>query len=323
MEGLLRYGADCNARDAEQSTPLMYACRQSLLPVVRLLLRAGGDVSLKDLRGMTALMHAAGQDAPAILKELLLLDPVSLNDRDASGWTALHWACAVSSRACIGLLLSMRRIRVGLATARDETPLHLAARNGDSDVCNMLVLHSHTSNGLSLLMKTSDTGATPYQVALSQGFVGTAMELASLQQRLDDRFKSEQRTGGGARVVPKVEAGLAWENQGFFTPPSAAWSQSFDSHSSSELGGTGVPKRVRLESDTEGSKESEPRGRKREFLRVKKPCAGSVRGSPKELAGKVGELEKENASLSVEVSQLREEAARLRAMLAARQNSLV
>ncbi len=58
IEMLLRAGADINARDAQEMTPLILGASCGRPERVRMLLRAGADIHLRDAKGKTALDHA-------------------------------------------------------------------------------------------------------------------------------------------------------------------------------------------------------------------------------------------------------------------------
>jgi ankyrin repeat protein len=55
---MLEHGADPNARDDDERTPLMRAARNSDAELVPVLLAAGAEVDLVDTNGMSALHHA-------------------------------------------------------------------------------------------------------------------------------------------------------------------------------------------------------------------------------------------------------------------------
>lgn len=133
--------------------------------------------------------------------------------------------CAVASRQCVTQLLSMRRIRVAVFSNSDETPLHLAARNGDIvvhsqflvfllssllfslssplshndntnthvQICTMLLGHGQPSSGLSLLLKASQKGLTAAEQAHLRGHHECARALLSLQQELGQLWSMGER----------------------------------------------------------------------------------------------------------------------------------
>src|SRR5258707_331099 len=60
VKTLLAKGADVNARDATQDTPLMIASLNGYLEVLKLLVTKGADVNASNATGFTALHLAAG-----------------------------------------------------------------------------------------------------------------------------------------------------------------------------------------------------------------------------------------------------------------------
>jgi ankyrin repeat protein len=74
VKAAIKAGADVNARDYADFTPLMMACHGDTpsLEVIKALLGAGADVNAEDGHGLTALMHAARYEASAeVIKALL------------------------------------------------------------------------------------------------------------------------------------------------------------------------------------------------------------------------------------------------------------
>lgn len=61
-ELLLEYGADVNAKDKKDFTPLHLAVGEGYVDVVELLLEHGADVNAKDFKGNTAYDYALEDD---------------------------------------------------------------------------------------------------------------------------------------------------------------------------------------------------------------------------------------------------------------------
>ncbi len=57
MKKIIDLGIDVNARDEQERTPLMLACKAGNGPVVKCLLQAGANVTLRDRDGRTALTY--------------------------------------------------------------------------------------------------------------------------------------------------------------------------------------------------------------------------------------------------------------------------
>lgn len=95
LQALLRRGADVNARDAADQTPLFYACSLSgdaAEDLALFLLKNGADPALKDLRGQTPL-HAASLRDHARLVRALIAKGADVHAKDEAEMTPLHQAC--------------------------------------------------------------------------------------------------------------------------------------------------------------------------------------------------------------------------------------
>lgn len=69
VKGVIKDGADVDARDEYGATPLMRAAEHEQKQIVKYLLREGADVSLEDEDGQTALDYAMEDDIVALLEE--------------------------------------------------------------------------------------------------------------------------------------------------------------------------------------------------------------------------------------------------------------
>ena len=78
VELLTSKGADVNAKDDNQSTPLLLATSQGDMEVARLLILKGADVNAKDIWGHTSLHNAAMRDHKE-LAELLIAKGADVN----------------------------------------------------------------------------------------------------------------------------------------------------------------------------------------------------------------------------------------------------
>lgn len=145
---LVAHGADLEARDENDRTPLWHAAfekGQRSLDVAKVLIEAGADVNAADQEGDTPLMKAA-QDANVPMTKLLLDAGAKPNLQDEDGHTALVWAVrdyssrtAGDSREVIAKLLAAGAdpdLRVSAQTddplARGKTARELAAANKDA-----------------------------------------------------------------------------------------------------------------------------------------------------------------------------------------------
>jgi hypothetical protein len=109
VELLLRYGADINARNCQDATPLHLAIRNSEAPVemVKFLLAHGAGANLKNDTAATPLHIAArfAENGPAIIK-LLLDHGAEIDAEDTNEVTALDSAVFHECRESAQLLLA-------------------------------------------------------------------------------------------------------------------------------------------------------------------------------------------------------------------------
>lgn len=125
VELLIKRGADPNARDDAENTPVMLATSTGHIDSLRALLRNGGDPNALSKRGVSALHVAA--------------------------WKG-------NARAVRTLVEGGAQVNIWDATARRYTPLHYAARFGKADAASVLI-----ENGADLNAKSRD--GTPLEVA--------------------------------------------------------------------------------------------------------------------------------------------------------------
>jgi len=87
----LAAGADVNAKDEEEFTPLLYAAWDGHKEIAELLIAKGADVDAKyDLLGWTPLHQAAAYGDKEIV-ELLIANGADVNVKDVNGETPLGW----------------------------------------------------------------------------------------------------------------------------------------------------------------------------------------------------------------------------------------
>lgn len=105
IEGLVRGGADINARNEEGLTLLQMAVRDRMDDIAEKLLSFGADVNLKSLQ---------------------------------NGYTALHYAADKGDEDLIDLLLA-HKADPNITGNRKQSPLHIAAEGGEEDIVKKLV----------------------------------------------------------------------------------------------------------------------------------------------------------------------------------------
>ena len=91
VELIIDAGADINARDDINYTPLIRASADGHTRIVEILLKNGADVNAKTNDGQTSLMKASRFGYNGIIK-LLLKNGATVNDKNKKGYTALMLA---------------------------------------------------------------------------------------------------------------------------------------------------------------------------------------------------------------------------------------
>ncbi|KAF2355324.1 Ankyrin repeat-containing domain [Trinorchestia longiramus] len=135
----------CNSRNRR---PLHEAVEQCNMRAVEELLKAGVTVDARAEQHWTPLMAAAGmgqRDALHIVCKLLWYgsNPAAVN---AEGWNACHVCCCSGSKKILEILIKADPSQILALTGAGETALHIAARNGRSDLFPVLFRHGFVSS---------------------------------------------------------------------------------------------------------------------------------------------------------------------------------
>jgi len=175
MRLLLEAGADPNAANAFDATPLMWCAGDAAK--VRLLLSKGANADARSKLGRSALMIAAAYDGAADAARLLIEKGADVNARDKGGNSVLAQA-AGSNNVEVARLLIAKGAEVNNVDEGGNTPLHNAAGNGDRSAAMVKLLLNH---GAQVNVKSGDTAEivkngplllghlTPLQEAAAQG----------------------------------------------------------------------------------------------------------------------------------------------------------
>ncbi|KAJ3403875.1 hypothetical protein CcCBS67573_g06458 [Chytriomyces confervae] len=137
-EYLIEKGADVNALDDADWTPLMIAVSVGSAPLVDFLLQNGADVNLQNENKQTPLFYAASKGWLDVC-QLLISHGAKINVRDHLNQTALHRACAKGNVALVRLLLEQNNIKLDIDDRDGNSALHIAIDNGHGEVAVLLV----------------------------------------------------------------------------------------------------------------------------------------------------------------------------------------
>ncbi|UCC99593.1 MAG: ankyrin repeat domain-containing protein, partial [Phycisphaerales bacterium] len=144
---LARRGADVNATNNQRQTPMHIALEggtSSQMHIAYMLLRHDVNVNIRDANGKTAL-HLAAQRAAEypprwgnVLSSICAMG-AEVNLTNAKGQAALHIACDYEGQDAIRIILRRASsVNVNVVDGDNVTPLHIAARRGQTDACETL-----------------------------------------------------------------------------------------------------------------------------------------------------------------------------------------
>ncbi|XP_071479322.1 uncharacterized protein [Diadema antillarum] len=127
--------------------PLHYAAWQGKVEPVRLLLQAGSDPNQPSLDCETPL-HLASQYGSYAVVETLLQYDANPTAKNKQGKTPLDLAAEFGKSGVAGLFLNGRYCNTLIASSSHtgvtmHTPLHLAAKNGHSDVIRYISIEKN------------------------------------------------------------------------------------------------------------------------------------------------------------------------------------
>lgn len=171
----------------EGDTPLHAACQYSAAAVVPLFCadnRVTPEMlNRKNNQGWTPLMAAVSAGNLDCVKELVKVAAVDINAQDflvSDGSTALHLATGQSNTKLVQELLQRPDIRLDLATEGANTALHTACTRQHSSVSGLRLLLHHPACSADLVNTKNSLGETPLQLAVRNGYLDRARELARL-----------------------------------------------------------------------------------------------------------------------------------------------
>jgi hypothetical protein len=139
VKGLLKRGADVNAKDKAGMTPLLYAAINGYKDMAELLIAQGANVSVKGIGDQTPLHLSIGIGRTDIA-ELLIAKGADVNAKNKDGLTPLHYAAVFGHKDMVELLI-IKGADINAKTANDWTVLGIAVEKGHMDVAELLKKH--------------------------------------------------------------------------------------------------------------------------------------------------------------------------------------
>ncbi|XP_040289762.1 serine/threonine-protein phosphatase 6 regulatory ankyrin repeat subunit A-like [Bufo bufo] len=235
-----------NRQEKNGWSPLLLAAEKGHIAIVKILLQNHARVDVFDEHGKAAL-HLACENGHDKIADVLLWHKAFVNAKTKLGLTPLHLCSQNGFNHLVKLLVGTHLASIDIMSLTKRTPLHLAALNGQLDVCNSLLtmkadvyaadiegqtpLHLAAENDHSEVVKlflkhrpelvtsANVDGSTCAHIAAAKGSVAVIKELLKFNMRsvTTARNKTNDSTplhlaasGGHAEVVKVLlEAGAS------------------------------------------------------------------------------------------------------------------
>lgn len=159
---LISRGANVNATDYLNRTPLHYATKKKATKVAEVLISNGADIDAKTTKGWTPLFDASRWESFEIM-DMLLKAGADVTKIDSNGNTPLHIAVSFYRHAITKKVLGVG-VPINIQNNKGETALHIASKP-------RVVLKEQKSVVLELLKSGADktikdsTNNTPFDIA--------------------------------------------------------------------------------------------------------------------------------------------------------------
>jgi ankyrin repeat protein len=163
---LLQRGANANAQDRRDMSPLHHASQGGRVDILQLLLDHGADVNVRDWADITPLgwTSRAGEIEAS---RLLLQRGANVNSQNVLGESALHYAARCGHLNAVRLLIESGA-NIDLQTKRGSTPLYFASNEGYVKSAELLIQHGANVGS------RDNSGCTPLHRASKMGHVQLA-----------------------------------------------------------------------------------------------------------------------------------------------------
>ncbi|XP_038573756.1 ankyrin repeat and SOCS box protein 10 isoform X2 [Micropterus salmoides] len=174
--------------EQELTTPLHITAGRGFTDCMRLLLQRGANVDLAP--GGTTALHESCENCQPECTKLLLIHGANANAVSEDGVMPLHICTSPESLECAKYLLQYGAAINGRTVDENDTPLHVAAKNGLPDHTELYLRYGAAVD------KQNDEGLTPLNAACSQ---------TQVVQDLERYFKVCQMLLGKGAVVHTVD----------------------------------------------------------------------------------------------------------------------
>lgn len=137
LETLIASKADLNVKDRQGRTALWGAVETDL-EIVKFLVEKGADVNARDQINSSPLLWAAGFGKPETVA-YLLSKKADVKSTDDNGWTPLIWAAGLGQPQTVDILVKSGADLAAADKQTGDTPLLRGARTGKADSLRILL----------------------------------------------------------------------------------------------------------------------------------------------------------------------------------------
>ncbi|KAM6948988.1 ankyrin repeat and SOCS box protein 10 [Aplochiton taeniatus] len=180
--------------EQELTTPLHITAGRGFVDCLRLLLQRGADVDLSP--GGTTALHEACEGCQPECCKLLLSHGANANAVDDDGVVPLHACTSSESLECAKYLLQYGAAINAASSETNETPLHVAARNGLPGHVELYLRYG------AALDRKNDAGHTPLHAACAQPQERRELERYHRACQLLMAAGADVRTGDQDKLSP-------------------------------------------------------------------------------------------------------------------------
>ncbi|KAF8542347.1 ankyrin repeat-containing domain protein, partial [Trichophaea hybrida] len=156
LKTLLAKGVNPNILDHDGHSDLYYTIERQNNNGVEALLEARADVNLRGPIQETPLCLALKSGQSDIARRLLNVDGIDIQASDICGQQAIHLAARNGDLDVLNILLK-RRVSAHVSTKDGKSPLHFAAQSGNLGVFNLLLEQSASVAAITKKGKLSST----------------------------------------------------------------------------------------------------------------------------------------------------------------------
>ncbi|CAL4082462.1 unnamed protein product [Meganyctiphanes norvegica] len=178
VELLLDEGADIDAQNNDSETPLHLTIKNYAHNSFRVLIERGANLNIQNKDHLSAL-HLAIERRYKDMVEVLLMKGADLNIKSAMNYTPIHTASNDGDKVIMKLLLEKSSESINNLTSNGLYPLHIAAKKGHAECCEMLLSHGSLINAL------NEEDMSALHFAVKYGFVHTCNVLISHSADVD------------------------------------------------------------------------------------------------------------------------------------------